>query len=534
MPTCCPLIRGLAWGPRLLAGLVILASAARPALAQDRRYLVELGVAGTYTGFDDSTRLKGGTGFIGRIGVWLPLNFSVEGEGTFAKPKTEIGDTGVRVRTLGASLLYNVFFGSSTSGYLKFGGGSTRYGSNCPALDQPAPGSICGSTRALIGGVGARFAITPALLARGELSYLNNRGNAQVNDSIRSVTFSNIGANIGLSFMLGSKRLPDSDRDGVLNNRDTCADTPTGAQVDARGCPSDADSDGVPNGVDRCGGTPAGATVDRSGCPRDSDADNIVDGVDRCPETPEGVLVDPNGCPRDSDRDQIPDGLDRCSDTPQGATVDALGCPGDEDVDGVLDGLDRCPRTTTGAAVDAQGCSPSQPRENRTRPAPAPRDTSTPRPSDSARAQSPAAAPAPAPPPVARSRVRPAPERVVLGPVPTATTVLEGVTFAAGSARLDPSSYSALDSVAQVLQRNPAARFELAGHTSSTGSAADNLRISGLMAEAVRTYLIQKGVKFDQLAARGYGGTQPRTPDTTPQGLARNRRVELRPLLREP
>jgi hypothetical protein len=147
--------------------------------------------------------------------------------------------------------------------------------------------------------------------------------------------------------MLGSKPIPDSDNDGILDNKDRCPDTPAGAQVDGRGCSGDSDTDGVPTG----GSLRRHATRRHGrcqGCTRDSDGDNIPDGIDRCPDTPPGVLVDPAGCPKDSDGDAIPDGLDRCSETPRGATVDALGCPGDEDGDGVLDGLDRCPRTAPG------------------------------------------------------------------------------------------------------------------------------------------------------------------------------------------
>jgi OOP family OmpA-OmpF porin len=97
-------------------------------------------------------------------------------------------------------------------------------------------------------------------------------------NSSDSESLSNFGVNLGLSLMLGSKPIDDSDGDGILNNRDRCANTPSGAQVDGRGCPSDEDNDGVPNGVDRCPTTSVGATVDAVGCTRDSDGDNIADG----------------------------------------------------------------------------------------------------------------------------------------------------------------------------------------------------------------------------------------------------------------
>jgi outer membrane protein OmpA-like peptidoglycan-associated protein len=107
--------------------------------------------------------------------------------------------------------------------------------------------------------------------------------------------------------------------------------------------------------------------------------------------------------------------------------------------------------------------------------------------------------------------------------------VLEAVTFESGSARLQSGSYVELDSLAKVLIANPSLRIEVAGHTDNSGSPADNQHLSALRAEAVRNYLVVKGVPFQQMIARGYGSTMPRTPDTTPRGRAANRRVEIKP-----
>ncbi len=59
----------------------------------------------------------------------------------------------------------------------------------------------------------------------------------------------------------------------------------------------DSDKDGVPDRVDFCADTPFGAMVDERGCPLDSDSDGIYDGLDKCPQTPPGTKVDVNGCP---------------------------------------------------------------------------------------------------------------------------------------------------------------------------------------------------------------------------------------------
>lgn len=505
---------------RLLGALLLTVCYASAVAAQERRYLFEVGAAPAYHSYGDSTDLKSAPGALGRLGVWLPYNFSIEADGSITSAKTRADDDDVTVKSGAVSLLYNVPLGSRGWGYGKFGIGGTKYGpggEGCLSFGA----KICGSTSTFVAGLGYRFAFSPLWLARAEAVVIPNRGKASTGDppEEHTIKFSNFGLNLGVSVMLGSKPLSDNDHDGVPDKRDRCADTPEGAQVDGSGCPADSDNDGVANGLDRCPNTAVGATVDASGCPRDTDNDNIPDGVDKCPDTPAGVLVDSNGCPRDSDGDSIPDGLDRCSDTPKGATVDALGCPGDEDSDGVLDGLDRCPRTPLGAAVNSSGCSSTQTPSR----APAPAPVQPP-------AQPPAQPPTPAqdtaPPPE-----RPAPPRIAdLGPSPGPSTVLEGVTFESGSARLQTGSYVELDSIAKVLLSNRRLRIEIGGHTDNAGAAADNLRLSTLRAEAVRNYLVAKGVPFQQMVARGYGATIPRTPDNSPRGRALNRRVEIRPL----
>jgi outer membrane protein OmpA-like peptidoglycan-associated protein/opacity protein-like surface antigen len=473
------------------------------AQAQERRYLFEVSAAGGYQSFAGATGLDGALGGLGRIGLWLPLNFSLEGEGSIASPNS------IGVKAGSASVLYNMRLGSGTWGYAKAGIGGTRYGgTGADCQQQKFQGKICGTTTNFVGGLGVRIGLSPLLMLRAEGVITPNKGTSRVPGSVpprdTTVKFSNYGVNLGVSLMLGSKPIPDSDGDGVLNNRDRCAGTPAGAQVDGRGCPADSDGDGVPNGVDRCPSSGSGALVDATGCSQDSDGDNIADGIDKCPDTPAGVLVDSRGCPRDSDGDTIADGLDRCSDTPKGATVDALGCPGDEDSDGVLDGLDRCPRSPAGAAVNAAGCVAGQ--QGRQPPAP-PVDTSTARPQPRAPSQ-------------------PSGQAMVGGQ----PMVLDGVAFGTGSARLQTAAYVELDSIAKILTANPNLRVEIGAHTDEGGSPADNMHLSNLRAEAVRNYLVAKGVPFQQMVARGYGASMPRTPDTTPRGRAANRRVEIRPI----
>ncbi|MEO6055254.1 MAG: OmpA family protein [Gemmatimonadales bacterium] len=528
-------VRGWAGGLRLLAGLALLVTSAHPAAAQQRKYLVELGAAGAYQSFDGELGLGGAAGGVGRLGVWLPLNFSLEAEGMFASPTPDGSSSSVSVRNVGVSALYNFLIGASSSVFLKAGLGTTKYGSACPTNSTGAGNLACGSSGALLAGAGFRIGLTPTVLIRTDGMLLRNRSAGR--GSIQPRSLVNYGASVGVSVMLGSKPIQDADGDGVLDNRDRCTDTPPGASVDGRGCPSDGDNDGVPDGVDRCPSTVAGAAVDARGCSKDSDGDNIPDGLDRCPDTPAGVLVDPRGCPKDSDGDQIPDGLDRCSDTPRGATVDALGCPGDEDGDGVLDGLDRCPRTPTGTAVNASGCGQGQ---TPTRPAP----SAQPPAAELPPAQQPAPRPSAGQPPpktqpdtLGRPLQRPnvtVPSRTPKARGPITAGVVPGVAFVPGTARLQGSAYVALDSVADLLRAQPEAVIEIGAHTDNAGTAAENLRITSLQAEAVRDYLVVKGISYQRIVARGYGSSVPLTPDTTPTGRAANRRVEVRPVTSGP
>jgi outer membrane protein OmpA-like peptidoglycan-associated protein len=470
--------------------------------AQERRNLFEASGAGGYQSYGSTAELDGAFGGLLRIGLWLPLNFSVEAEGSTANAKPTNRDIKVGVKAGSGALLYNLPFGARSWGYAKLGFGGTKYGGDCAVSGA----TICGTTTMFVAGLGFRIGLTPVILVRGEGVIHPNRGKTRAGTpEEETVTFSNSGVNIGVSLMLGSKPIPDSDGDGILNNRDRCAGTPASAQVDGRGCPVDSDGDGVPNGVDRCPSSGSGALVDAAGCSQDSDGDNIADGIDKCPDTPSGVLVDSRGCPRDSDGDSIADGLDRCSDTPKGATVDALGCPGDADNDGVLDGLDRCPRSPAGAEVNRAGCAAGQ--QGRQPPSP-PVDTSAAR------------------PPQPRAQSQPSGPAMVSGQ----PMVLEAVTFGTGSARLQTSAYVELDSIAKVLAANPGLRVEIGGHTNEGGSPADNMHLSNLRAEAVRNYLVAKGVPFQQMVARGYGDSMPRTPDNTPRGRAANRRIEIRPI----
>jgi outer membrane protein OmpA-like peptidoglycan-associated protein len=294
----------------------------------------------------------------------------------------------------------------------------------------------------------------------------------------------NLVYSVGIEIALGGL-LPgrDTDRDGVVDHKDRCPDTPIGARVDASGCPIDSDNDGVPDGLDHCASTPAGAVVDDKGCPTDSDGDGVFDGVDQCPETIPGARVDAAGCPSDSDGDGVFDGLDACRNTPAGAVVDVKGCPVDSDGDGIPDGIDLCAATPPNAKVDATGC------------------------------------------PIMVSE-----KEIEL--LDTGMITVRNINFKTGMWDIPAEAYPVLDEIGRILVQWPDLRIEIGGHADSRGGDAYNLELSDKRANAVRNYLLARfpEIKPEQYTARGYGEAQPVASNDTVEGRAKNRRVEFKVL----
>ena len=168
-----------------------------------------------------------------------------------------------------------------------------------------------------------------------------------------------------------------------------------------------------------------------------------------------------------------------------------IGCPGrglldkpcevlDTDGDGIFDYMDKCP---TVYAKTADGC-----------PLPA------------------AAAPKPAPAPVPAAAPAPA---------------LVGVNFDFDQSYIRPDDVAKLDQDASTLKQLGDTKVEVAGHTDSIGTDEYNMGLSMRRADAVRMYLIDKGIAPDRLTVRGYGESQPIADNETEAGRFRNRRVEL-------
>lgn len=102
------------------------------------------------------------------------------------------------------------------------------------------------------------------------------------------------------------------------------------------------------------------------------------------------------------------------------------------------------------------------------------------------------------------------------------------ITFATGSADLQPQFTSVLDSVALVFQEFDRSLVDVDGHTDSDGSEEFNLDLSQRRAMAVANYIASRGVDGRRFLVNGFGESQPIASNDTPDGKARNRRVEIR------
>jgi OOP family OmpA-OmpF porin len=285
---------------------------------------------------------------------------------------------------------------------------------------------------------------------------------------------------------------PDRDNDGILNEVDQCpddAEDPDGYQ-DEDGCPDpDNDNDGVLDIYDACPLDPEDIDgyKDDDGCvDLDHDEDGILTPTDQCPDQPEDFdgFQDEDGCPdTDNDGDTLLDEADLCPDDAEDfdGFQDDDGCPDpDNDMDGVPDATDQCPDQpeTLNGFEDEDGC----------------------------------------------------PDRGSALVVVTATQIeiKQQINFASDSDRIvGQRSFDILDVVAAVLRANTTFRVEIQGHTDSRGSRDHNMDLSQRRAQAVRTYLVGKGVAEDRLEARGYGPDVPLEDNGTAAGREKNRRVEF-------
>jgi len=102
------------------------------------------------------------------------------------------------------------------------------------------------------------------------------------------------------------------------------------------------------------------------------------------------------------------------------------------------------------------------------------------------------------------------------------------VQFKTSSAELMTQSYENLSNVLEILRSYPNEKFTIYGYTDNTGSADLNLKLSKKRADSVKNYFVKKGIDAFRLESGGFGEKNPITPNDSPEGRAKNRRVEIK------
>ena len=107
---------------------------------------------------------------------------------------------------------------------------------------------------------------------------------------------------------------------------------------------------------------------------------------------------------------------------------------------------------------------------------------------------------------------------------------LDNVQFDFGKATLRPESFTELGELVSYLKNKDNIKVEIAGHTDNVGKDADNLKLSQQRADAIRNYVIKKGIQPARIIAKGYGAAEPIADNDTDEGRQLNRRTEVRVL----
>jgi hypothetical protein len=229
-------------------------------------------------------------------------------------------------------------------------------------------------------------------------------------------------------------------------------------------------------GQDECGGP---TFAPREG---DSDLDGIPDRADKCPSQPEDFdgYQDTDGCPdADNDGDGVLDVNDDCPARAEDfdGFNDQDGCPDvDNDGDGILDADDKCPSAAEdfNGYQDADGC----------------------------------------------------PDGGAGLPCEFPLVYIHFKYDSADFSYADP--IPVLDQIAETLKASPGTKVTIVGHTDGHGSDEYNMKLSLRRAEAVRDYLVKKGVASNQMMVDGKGKREPIASNDTDEGRAKNRRIEFK------
>ena len=345
----------------------------------------------------------------------------------------------------------------------------------------------------------------------------------------------------------------DRDKDKVSDKKDECRDI--AGVWEFKGCP-DRDGDHIQDKEDACPDQPGIAAL--KGCP-DKDEDGITDKEDDCPDEP--GLPEFKGCP-DKDNDKIIDKEDECPD--EVGLAFFKGCP-DKDNDSIPDKADRCPdkagpKSNNGcpetklSLIDLQG--------NKLRTVAMSKDNSFAfddlpsdelvvfklegEGSDTINEIKVVASG------ISKKAIRNDEDRFFRFIVLTTDKnkldqenafdvavrlnqqekalmkkAFENLEFELAKDIITVNSYSSLDALAGLMTKKPNWKLKISGHTDNVGSNAANLRLSKNRAEAVKNYLVSKGINKDRFKTEWFGSKKPIADNKTEAGRQKNRRVEM-------
>lgn len=105
--------------------------------------------------------------------------------------------------------------------------------------------------------------------------------------------------------------------------------------------------------------------------------------------------------------------------------------------------------------------------------------------------------------------------------------VLDGIVFKTGSAEINPESENILTIAYNTLEQNPEIGVEIHGHTDNVGKRTSNMKLSQRRADAVKAYLVGKGIDSSRISTKGFGPDKPIASNRTPEGKQKNRRIEF-------
>lgn len=347
-----------------------------------------------------------------------------------------------------------------------------------------------GNDYPIVGGAGLRFRVSPKITLNYQATigqFTSARYNPQTSTSATGNDKFMLHM-LGIGLDLG--RVYDADKDGVIDSKDKCPNSPSTVKVDKNGCPLDKDGDGVYDYEDTC--PELAGPASSKGCP-DRDGDGVLDANDECPDIV--GIANFSGCP-DADGDGIEDRKDKCPNVK--GTVSAFGCP-DTDNDGVPDFIDKCPAVF--GSAEHSGCPDSD--------------------KDGVYDDVDACMNIPGSPenngcPIIDDKVKQLFQKA-----------LQGIRFETGKAVIKPVSFPILDAIVKVMSDHPDYKLNISGHTDNVGDDAMNMTLSKDRAASVSNYLITKGVSPMRVSSAGYGESKPVDTNDSENGRTRNRRVEF-------